>query len=534
MAIKNKSTRKLISWLDQNLLTVLAGFLLIFIPLYPKWPLFDVLPGYNVRVRLEDILILLTNFFFFTQILRKKIQLKRAPLLKPILFYLVIGFLSTLSAIFITKTIFPEYIQIAKVFLHWFRRVEYFSFFFIFFFALKKPQQIKKFLLILLITIFSVSLYGFGQKYLYWPAYSTMNREFSKGIALYLTEHARVLSTFGGHFDLAAYVMMTLIPLIVLGFLYPKKKIRWLLFALALFEYWMLILSASRTSWLAYMAGLTLAFILLFFKKPWFWVISRWFIITAFSVLIMLSFGDLSERFSHIFKLEGIKTALMRPFRSPPENALYLDDSLTPEEQLSIVATGSDIPPTPRVSPSPLLKPADVYDDTYEKLQAYLATISGETFHVRYSENALKYGLSAGIRLDSLWPNAIKAFKLNPLLGTGYSTLVKQHVWEFTTAESTDNDYLRLLGETGLLGFLSFMAIFVIIIKTLWPAFKQETNPLYYALYCSALALTGGLLVNALYIDVFEASKVAYAYWSFMGLIMALAVITQKHGKKTS
>ena len=58
-----------------------------------------------------------------------------------------------------------------------------------------------------------VAVYGFGQKYLYWPAFSTMNREFSKGWVLYLTEHARVLSTFGGHYDLAAFIMMVLILL---------------------------------------------------------------------------------------------------------------------------------------------------------------------------------------------------------------------------------------------------------------------------------------------------------------------------------
>ncbi len=138
--------KKLSSWLDQHLLTIIAGFLLVFIPLYPKWPLFDILPGYNVRVRLEDILILFTALYFFTQILRKKIKLKKAPLFKPILIYIIIGLLSTLSAIFITKTVYPESIQIAKVFLHWFRRIEYFSLFFIFFFALKNEKQIKAFL----------------------------------------------------------------------------------------------------------------------------------------------------------------------------------------------------------------------------------------------------------------------------------------------------------------------------------------------------------------------------------------------------
>lgn len=519
-----KHILKLFSWLDQNLLSLLAGFLLIFIPLYPKWPMFDILPGYNVRVRLEDFLILFTNLYFLSKVLKKKIILKKAPLLKPILIYIIIGFLSTLSAIFITKTVYPETIQIAKVFLHWLRRIEYFSLFFIFFFALKNPKQIKKFLLIIILSIIGVSIYGFGQKYLYWPAYSTMNREFSKGIALYLTEHARVLSTFGGHFDLATYVMITLIPLTLIGFLYPKKLVRYSLLFLALIEYWLMILSASRTSWLAFMGGMTIGFFLLLKKKKILWVLPRWLSVFILSTFIMLFFGDLSERFNHIFKLEGIKNIITRPFKSPPENGIALNENLTPEQQLSIVATDTDIPPTPKKKQ----RPADVYDDTYDNLQQFLATTSGEIVHVDYSQNALKYGLSAGIRLDVLWPNAVKALKTNPLLGTGYSTLVKTKVWEFTTAESTDNDYLRLLGETGLLGFISFMAILFIIIQNLWQAFIKTHQPLHSALFASGIALTLGLMANAFYIDVFEASKIAYSYWSIIGLMLALAYYETK------
>ena len=160
-----------------------------------------------------------------------------------------------------------------------------------------------------------------------------------------------------------------------------------------------------------------------------------------------------------------------------------------------------------------------------------MATTSGETIHVDYSANALKYGLSVGIRLDTLWPNAIKALKINPLLGTGYSTLVKANVWEFTIAESTDNDFLRMLGETGLLGTVSFLAIFWVIFKTLWRAFLAASKPFTYALFAAGIGLTAGLLANALYIDVFEASKIAYGYWSLIGLILALAVKTLAHEK---
>ncbi|GAJ25028.1 unnamed protein product, partial [marine sediment metagenome] len=46
-----------------------------------------------------------------------------------------------------------------------------------------------------------------------------------------------------------------------------------------------------------------------------------------------------------------------------------------------------------------------------------------------------------------------------------------------------------------------------------------------------------GLLINALYIDVFEASKVAFTYWALVGVLLASilsqqgAVIVKKRKK---
>ena len=66
---------KLLRWLDDRLLFLFAGFLLAFIPLYPKLPLLDVLPGYIVRIRLEDILIAGCFVLWLIYLLRRKITL---------------------------------------------------------------------------------------------------------------------------------------------------------------------------------------------------------------------------------------------------------------------------------------------------------------------------------------------------------------------------------------------------------------------------------------------------------------------------
>src|SRR3989338_9771748 len=180
---------KLLKLLDDHILEYFSIALLIFLPLYPKIPIADILPGYIVRIRMDDILVGCAFLIWIIWIFRGKISLKGNLLFIPIGLYLVIGFLSSLSAIFVTKTVPVDTLHIGKLFLHFFRRIEYFSVFFILFSSIKSLEQIKKYVYLTAIVLLLVSIYGFGQKYLYWPAYSTMNREFSKGIKLYLSAH---------------------------------------------------------------------------------------------------------------------------------------------------------------------------------------------------------------------------------------------------------------------------------------------------------------------------------------------------------
>jgi len=532
--------RSILQFIDQNILLGFSLFLLIFIPLYPKWPMFDVLPGYNVRVRLEDFLVLLACLIWFVQLLRGKIKLAKHPLFKPVAIYLVIGFLSTLSAIFITKTVTHESYQIMKLYFHLFRRVEYFSLLFIFFSGLYKKEQIKLFIGALITTVIGVIIYGFGQKYMYWPAYSTMNREFAKGIVLYLTEHARVLSTFGGHYDLAAYTMITLAILIPLSFIVKNKLLKILLFIVSIAEYWLLNLTASRTSFAAFVVSITVVFVLLSFKKTIWWALSRWLMVMLFSFAVMLTIGPMSERFSQVIKLDGVKSFFQKSFKKePPTNGIAYRDDLSIEQQLSIVADKSDTPPSsvkPGDEKTPLLKPEDVYIDLPQASESATTdatdSATGATGGGGYSENALKYGLSTGIRLDALWPRAIAGFLRNPLLGSGYSTLVKEKVWEQTTAESTDNDFLRMLGETGLLGFITFNWIFILSGILFYKAFRKTNNLFYAGLFASGIGVLIGLIVNASYIDIFESSKVAYTMWSIIGVLTSLAVLELADSKK--
>ncbi len=519
--------KKLLSWLDKNLLFLLAGFILVFIPLYPKWPLFDVLPGYIVRVRLEDFLILAVFLIWLIQILRKKVPFKLNLVSKAILLYLGIGFLSSLSAVFITKTVPFELAHVGKVFLHFARRAEYMSLFFVFSTAITSKKQIKSLILVIGATIIALTVYGFGQKYLQWPVYSTMNREFAKGWRLVLTPHARVPSTFAGHYDLAAYLMFFLAVFGSLTIFISKKTLRRFFFVVFILGLILLNFTASRTSFIAYLVGITISIVVLAKLKNPLWGLTRWLTLITLSVFIMFSFGDLSERFSNLIKVhlltDYIKHNLLG-FERQDYQYLHLT------QDLSLVYSRSDQPPVPAEKKteegvSKVQLPADVYEDIPLPVPAEGPEGEGKKFVLKkrvYSPAAFTFGLSSAIRLDALWPMAIKGFLKNPILGSGYSTLNKEKFEHFSFAESTDNDYLRSLGETGILGFLSFFSIFALFLYLCIKNLKRLKDPLLIAFLVGIIGGTFGMLVNAVYIDVFEASKVAFIFWALIGISVAV------------
>lgn len=114
---------------------------------------------------------------------------------------------------------------------------------------------------------------------------------------------------------------------------------------------------------------------------------------------------------------------------------------------------------------------------------------------------------SFNIRLQAEWPRALRAFYQNPVLGTGFSSV----------GLAVDNDYLRLLAETGLLGATAFVLIILRFFKSSI-SYMRVPQDFREAFIVSVTLGLVGLLLNALFIDVFEASKVAVVSWTLLGL----------------
>ncbi len=454
-------------WLDGAIKYCVAAIILT-VPLYPKFPFLRI-PGTFVSIRLEDLLIAFGALLLLIEVLPRLASFLKDKLNQSVILFLVIGLLSICSAIFVTKTVSPHI-----GFLHWARRVEYFVPLFLGLIAIRKNRDNLGFYFkIILIVVFFAFLYGVGQRYLNWPIIITQNEEYSKGVALRWISGSHINSTFAGHYDLATYLVLVL-PIVVSGaFLLKNMKIKAIMVIIFLLGLWLLVVSASRVSLISYLIAVSGTLVLIKKTKaiPAILVISILF--TGFSPNLMARYKRVTD-----VVINKIKEVELLNYNFSPDVAFASndDEALFKREELV---------PTP--------KPPVIFEDR-----------------------------STNIRFNVEWPRAIRALSKNPLLGTGYSSITL----------ATDNDYLRLLGEVGLLGFFAFFLILIRIGQKLLSVFPFEKfKGVELAFITGLTGSIPGLLLNAVFIDIFEASKFATIFWLLIGLGLGLVKYEKNEGK---
>lgn len=439
-------------------------FLVLFflIPLYPKFPLRGV-EGSYVAVRVEDLVVLSALLVWGFWQGKNHFPVVKKKIFKLFLLYWLAGLVSLVSGMIAGDLVFP------KIGLfHLLRRVEYMSLFFIAEDAFKVIKISEVAASISLVSL-SVFAYGMGQRYFGLPVVSTMNEEFSKGILLRLDKWTRISSTFAGHYDLGAWLVMVL-PLFPALIAVSKRKLsKFILVAIALVNFYLLILTASRVSFAAYLLGVTVVLLLL---KSFRWLPPV--------LILSLLFG---------FRSQELSVRLASSLSFLPQRATRTEEVVS------------------RVTPSPVPLPTPSLAKAREKTSPPPRPKKTIFREIRSWPKPEEIGAAAArssnIRFNVEWPRALRAFLKNPLWGTGYSSL----------GLAVDNDYLRILGETGILGFLSFSLIIFHLARLFWNSLFKEKR-LVLAGFLGALA---GFLSNALFIDVFEASKDAFYFWLLMG-----------------
>ncbi|MBI2033151.1 MAG: O-antigen ligase family protein [Candidatus Levybacteria bacterium] len=554
---------KIIRWVQDNILFLITLFLLAFIPLYPKLPLVDIRNTW-VYIRAEDFIVVFVLSIWMILLVRKKISLK-TPLTLPILIFWIIGALATIHGVLI---IFP---MLANVFpnvslLSFLRRIEYLSVFFIAFSGMRDKRFLSYVIATLAITLLLVVGYGVGQRYLGFPAYLTMNEEFAKGQPIHLSQLSRLPSTFAGHYDLAAYLVL-IIPIMVSVALGIKNLfVRLFLAFCALAGFALLFMTVSRSSFFVLFIALG---VVLFFQKKKLLVVSL--PVIAIAAFFILSFTPaLKDRFGNTVKevdvLVNAKTGETIGHAKTVEPEYFKGKLIVHDYYLNYrnaVANGTaqELPPpaypgtTATVSGivdySVLKRKVTLLDEVNaptgenlpqgtgyinlslspvtHKVGEYFfetkgkseATKSADVIIVHGSfliKRAAAYDLSFTTRFQGEWPHAIEAFMRNVFLGSGYGSI----------SLAIDNNYFRMLGEVGILGAIAFFSIFLITGIYIKKALPQVNSPLVKSFVFGYVAGVIGLSLNAVLIDVFEASKVAFVLWLLTGVTLGVLKFYQE------
>ncbi len=554
--------KKFFTWAKNNILFILTLFLLMFIPLYPKIPLLDVRNTW-VYIRAEDFVILLVLLFWVALLFRKKITLK-TPLTIPIMIFWIIGAIATLHGIIL---IFPT---LANVFpnvsyLAYIRHIEYMSLFFVAYSAVRDKTFLKFVIIALTLTLLAVSLYGIGQKFLGFPAYLTMNEEFAKGVPIQLSSLSRVPSTFAGHYDFAAYLVLAISITASLFFGFRNWLIKTVLGGAIFLGGIVLFWTVSRVSFVVLFVALF--FVLLFMKRKLIYVFLPGIFILAmlffiFQPSIFARFGstvretnvlvdaatgnaignvkfvpfsyfkdktigqsfvkDLGEiqnamrggKIDEILELDATKSGnLKKPIKFPSE---------VPVVTAANASTGENLPQGTgyiNLSLSPVVKRLGNF--FYELNPNEASSMSAEVviLHGNFIiKKASAYDLSFTTRFQGEWPKTLSIFAKNVFIGSGYGSV----------SLAVDNNYLRILGETGLLGLISYFGIFLtvgIYIKKILPEVRNKVTRSFVLGYVAGVI---GLAFNATLIDVFEASKIAFSLWILTGIVLGTLALYQK------
>ncbi len=448
--------------LPDKLVKYSIALLLLAIPLYPKFP-FARISGTYVSIRLEDFLLLLVAIILLVKYFPRFVSVFKGGVERSVILYLGVGLVSLISGIFLTQTVQPHI-----GLLHWIRRIEYFIPFFLglMYFKDNKPKSLDFFIKVLIVGVTMIFLYGLGQKYLSWPVIITQNSEYSKGVALRWIPGSHINSTFAGHYDLSSYLVLILPLFVALFFLLEGLWAKITLSGVIFFGLWLLANAVSRISVVSYLLASSLSLFLLkkYKEIP---------LVLIASLLIFSFSSNLIARYTQIIEVMYQKT----------KQNLKINYDL---HGLNVYAQDNVEVPKRRETSKSVSKPLSIFEDR-----------------------------STSIRLNVEWPRAIRAFSKNPILGTGYSSITL----------ATDNDFLRLLGEVGIIGFSVFILIFFNIAKLAVGVLKNisKTSGIEKGFLISYIAALPAVMLNAFFIDIFEASKFAIIFWLITGIFVSLA-----------
>lgn len=399
--------------------TKLLIFLILFVPLFIKIPLFAI-PGATTPLRVDDIVFVSVVYIFLLGLLAQHgVKLKKTPIDIPILIYLGAGFISTALGI-ISNTV-SLYVGI-----FYFGRIIEFIVLYYITYALLDLNKLNIYL-----KYFWISL---GIVIILFPLSKHIPLgDSSASLGNFNIAGFRGFSTFTISYDLGAYLMMMGLILFSISS-YTKNVLLRILFLACLIA---IFFAQSRISIISFLFSI---FVAIFFVK---------------------------NKAKMFFLLVGLLLILIITFRFAP----------LPQKVLKMFAMRS----------------------TKELIQD--ASLSG--------------------RLTNAQAALENWHKGNILFGRGHGSYLR-FSRIYGLPGTLDNWYMRLLSDTGLIGIISFLVLIVAILKKELVSFKRAAFALEKGYLMGLILATVGLLINAVFIDIFVAIKIGMYFWILTAIAMKI------------
>ncbi len=447
-----------------KIIKYLVGAIILAIPLYPKFPFLKI-PGTYVAIRIEDFLIFTAVVVIsLLQLYDNKLKVveKISSIFHNKVSKSIVLFWGITLVSLISGIIITQTVTPHIGILHWGRRIEYMLMFFVGLSSVKSREDLVFYLKCFLLVVLTAFVFGIGQKYFNWPVITTQNSEYSQGVALRYMPGGHLVTTFAGHYDLATFLILISPLLYILAAGNIKKHV---------------FFNEKKTKILLFSA-----------IGAGFWLLvnaaSR---ISVVSYLISVCLGlFLIKKYKYI-PVVIVVCAIFVAFST------NLIDRYSRIFQVTVEKVFQKGNPIMYVLPK-------------------VEVLAQETLQTPQPQPQVFEDRSTSIRLNVEWPRAVRAFSKNPFLGTGFSSITL----------ATDNDYLRLLGEVGILGILSFLLIFFHLVIQLIKKIKYTSElTIEKAFRIGVFSCLPGIFLNAFFIDIFESSKFAILFWLILGIALA-------------
>jgi O-antigen ligase len=133
--------------------------------------------------------------------------------------------------------------------------------------------------------------------------------------------------------------------------------------------------------------------------------------------------------------------------------------------------------------------------------------------------SGIKLDTSTSARLKN-WKEASRDWIKHPFLGygvTGYGFV--------------DTQYVRVITETGFLGFLTFILLISTVFRQAYKIFKQTTEPFYNGLSMGFLAGFIGLLFHSIGANTFIIVRIMEPFWFITAMVIMIPEIEKANDK---